>query len=131
MKTTFTNENEIAICKPVYIGIDYHKRYSVHCVIDERGGVLERGRIEHQRAEEFGHLVKRWPGCRTVFESSMNWQWLYEVLEEEMEEERISLLRRPLPMQTSPWQEGQYRHPLCGPAHGAHQLATLDRETLV
>jgi hypothetical protein len=82
MKTTPCKENETTISKPVYIGIDYHKRYSVHCVIDERGGILERGRIEHQRPEDFGALVKRWPGCRIVFESSMNWLWLYEVLEE-------------------------------------------------
>lgn len=28
----------------VFIGIDYHKRYSVFCVIDRDGEVLERGR---------------------------------------------------------------------------------------
>ena len=30
-----------------FIGIDYHKRYSVFCVLDEAGAVQERGRIDH------------------------------------------------------------------------------------
>ena len=30
-----------------FIGIDYHKRYSVFCVLDAQGEVLERGRIDH------------------------------------------------------------------------------------
>ena len=86
-----THKNKAAKEARYYIGIDYHKRYSVYCVIDERGGIVERGRIEHQRPEVFGSMVKRWPGCRIVFESSMNWQWLYEVLEVEMAEEDIIL----------------------------------------
>ena len=57
----------------MYIGIDYHKGYSVFCVIDRDGEMLERGRIEHARPEEFGKLVGRWKECRVVFETSMNW----------------------------------------------------------
>ena len=34
--------------EPVYIGIDFHKHYSVFCVIDERNTVLERGRIDRK-----------------------------------------------------------------------------------
>jgi transposase len=75
----------------VYIGIDYHKRYSVFCVIDRDGEVLERGRIEHVRPEEFRKLVGRWKECRVVFETSMNWHWLFEILEEEMPEENITI----------------------------------------
>ena len=59
MKTQPCKESEESLNKPTYIGRDYHKRYSVHCVIDERGGILERGRMEHQRPEDFGALVKR------------------------------------------------------------------------
>ena len=68
-----------------FIGIDYHKAYSVYCVLDALGGELERGRIDHASPEDFGTLVRRWPGCRVVFEASMNWHWLFELLETEVE----------------------------------------------
>ena len=74
-----------------FIGIDYHKRYSVFCVLDAQGGVLERGRIDHLCPEQFIELVRRWPGCRVVFEACMNWHWLLEVLEEAMLREDIVL----------------------------------------
>ena len=74
-----------------FIGIDYHKRYSVFCVLDAQGGVLERGRIDHLCPEQFIELVRRWPGCRVVFEAGMNWHWLFEILERELSSERIVL----------------------------------------
>lgn len=77
--------------EPSFIGIDYHKRYSVFCVVDGAGEILNRGRIEHARPGEFLSLVKRWRGCRVVFEASMNWHWLYEVLETELGVEDIVL----------------------------------------
>lgn len=52
-------------------GIDYHKGYSVLCVLDKQGGVLERGRIDQLWPEQFIALVERWPGCRVVFEACM------------------------------------------------------------
>jgi hypothetical protein len=65
-----------------FIGIDYHKRYSVFCVLDAQGEVLERGRIDHLYPEQFIALVGRWPRCRVVFEACMNWHWLLEILED-------------------------------------------------
>ena len=38
---------------PTFIGIDYHKAYSVYCVLDAQGSNLERGRIDHARPEDF------------------------------------------------------------------------------
>ena len=52
-----------------FIGIDYHKRYSVFCVLNAQGEIMERGRIDHLRPEGFGALVRRWPGCGVVFEA--------------------------------------------------------------
>ena len=74
-----------------FIGIDYHKRYSVFCVLDAQGMILERGRIDHLCPEQFVWLVRRWPGCRVVFEACMNWHWLLEILEEAMPREDIVL----------------------------------------
>lgn len=45
-----------------FTGIDYHKRYSVYCVLNAAGKVQARGRIEHATPDEFGTLVKQWPG---------------------------------------------------------------------
>lgn len=77
--------------EPSFIGIDYHKRYGVYCVVDGQGGVLERGRIEHTQPGGFLALVGRWRGCRVVFEASMNWHWLYEILERQMDADAIVL----------------------------------------
>lgn len=73
-----------------FIGIDFHKRYSVYCVVDATGQVQARGRLDHATPSEFAALVKKWPG-RVVFEASMNWHWLYELLEREMPAENILL----------------------------------------
>ena len=78
---------------PTFIGIDYHKAYSVYCVLDAQGSNLERGRIDHARPEDFRTLVRRWAGCHVVFEASMNWHWLFEILEREVPSERIVLAK--------------------------------------
>ena len=50
---------------------------------------MERGRLV--RPEQFVALVRRWPGCRVVFEAGLNWHWLLEILEEAMPPEDIVL----------------------------------------
>jgi transposase len=76
---------------PAYFtGIDYHKRYSVYCVLNATGQIQARGRIEHAAPQEFAALVRKWPG-RVVFEACMNWHWLYELLEQSLKAEDIVL----------------------------------------
>ena len=65
-----------------FIGIDDHKGYSVFCVLDAQGKVMERGRIDHLCPEQFVSLVRRWPGRRVVFEACMNWHWLFAAFKE-------------------------------------------------
>jgi len=77
--------------EPRFIGIDYHKRYSVYCVLDREGAVVERGRIEHLQPEAFLALVRKCPGCRLTFEAGMNWCWLYDILESELPADAIVL----------------------------------------
>jgi transposase len=86
MNTSSTNSSS----ERFFIGIDYHKRYSVYCVLDSAGQIQERGRIEHSVPEGFAALLGRWPG-KVVFEASMNWHWLYELLEREVAAENIRL----------------------------------------
>ena len=75
----------------MFIGIDYHKAYSVYSVLDLQGDSLGQGRIDHAHPEDFRALVRRWPGCRVVFEAGMNWHWLFKILERELSSERIVL----------------------------------------
>jgi transposase len=64
-----------------YVGIDYHKRYSVVCIIDAAGGLVAEERIEHAFPERFGQLLGAHAPCQAAFESTMNWGWLHEILE--------------------------------------------------
>ena len=54
---------------------------------NERFWIAER--IDHLYPEQFVWLVRRWPRCQVVFEACMNWQWLFEILEEAMLRESI------------------------------------------
>ena len=54
-----TIHRERGVELPSFIGIDYHKRYSVFCVLDAQGGFTERGRIDHGCPEQFIDLL-RW-----------------------------------------------------------------------
>lgn len=64
-----------------YIGIDYHKRYSVVCAITEAGEKVAGRRIEHAFPEQFGQFIREQAPCQVAFEATMNWSWLYEELE--------------------------------------------------
>ena len=52
---------------------------------------MERGRIDHTIPIEFEHLLKRHTGYRVVFEVTMKWHWLYEVLETHIEHKDLVL----------------------------------------
>lgn len=70
-------------------GIDYHKRYSVVCVMDEAGTILADQRIDHAFPERFAELLGKYTPCQVAFEATMNWGWLYELLEPIAGVERI------------------------------------------
>jgi hypothetical protein len=46
-----------------YTGIDYHKRYSVACTLDEKGRRLLERRIEHNAPEAFAARGLRGPAA--------------------------------------------------------------------
>ena len=55
-----------------FIGIDFHKRYSVYHVLDLDGLDLAKGCINPMKPGDFAELVGRWQRPRVVFEASMN-----------------------------------------------------------
>jgi len=80
MKTnTPSNSNEM-----LYAGIDFHKRYSVVHVLDAAGATVKKGRIEPNGLAGFSGFFAGFPVRRVscVFESSMNWGYLYDLLHE-------------------------------------------------
>ena len=74
-----------------YVGIDYHKHYSVVCIVNEAGGIVAEERIEHAFPERFQQLLSVHTPCQVGFEATMNWGWLHEILEEIAGIERIVL----------------------------------------
>lgn len=72
-----------------YVGIDYHKRYSVVCILDDAGNIVAEERIEHAFPERFAQLLGAHAHCQVAFEATMNWSWLHEILEEIRGLERI------------------------------------------
>jgi transposase len=90
MKST-TEKPQTERVQRVFIGIDYHKKYSIYAVMDEAGECVARGRIDHRRPEDFKALVKGWPEVRVVFEATSNWHWLFELLEEAIGRDRLTM----------------------------------------
>lgn len=88
---TLSHPAALVTTAATFIGIDYHKRYSVWHAVDAAGTDLGKGRIEHSSPHDFAALLKRWPNPHVVFEASMNWNWLYEVLERSMPTAPITL----------------------------------------
>jgi hypothetical protein len=52
-----------------HIGIDYHKRYSVACIVAEAGTPVVQDRIEHTFPERFGQLIGSHAPCQAAFEA--------------------------------------------------------------
>ena len=64
-----------------HIGIDAHKRFSQIHVLDRDGHTAWKGRIDDNDPAAFAGLVAKLGGpCRAVFEASMNWHILRDIL---------------------------------------------------
>lgn len=65
-----------------YAGIDYHKRYSIVSIQNSEGSIVQERRVEHAFPELFGGLFGECPEpVAVVYESTLNWSWLYEILQ--------------------------------------------------
>ena len=69
-----------------YYGIDIHKKYSVYTAIDERGMILQQGRIPNEPqafARVMNHSAE---GAKAVIEATCNWYYIHDLLEGMVEE---------------------------------------------
>jgi transposase len=65
-----------------YAGIDYHKRYSVVSIQNEQGQIVPERRVDPAYPEGFRRLFRECPEpVSVVYESTVNWSWLYEILQ--------------------------------------------------
>ncbi len=71
--TAGSAQDNLVVEAATFIGIDYHKRYSVFHAVDAAGRDLGKGRIEHHSPKGFTQMLERWPNPRVVFETSMNY----------------------------------------------------------
>jgi len=66
-----------------YIGIDYHKRYLVSTVMDERGEILRKDRVKTDRRsiEHYFREIAKGDRAKAVMEACRNWAYLYDKIE--------------------------------------------------
>jgi transposase len=67
----------------LHVGVDVHKHFSQVEVLDERGETLDRRRLAHPDKGSIRAYFEELPSPMTItMESTRNWYWLYELLEE-------------------------------------------------
>jgi len=64
-----------------YLGVDYHKAYSVLCLKDELGQTLKQRKINNTRGA-VENFLKGYSNIAAVIEAARNWQVMYDILEE-------------------------------------------------
>jgi len=67
----------------VAAGVDVHYQFSKVAMVDGRGRVVRRERLEHRDRAALGARLSQWPaGMTVVMEASFGWGWLSDVMEE-------------------------------------------------
>ncbi|MEX2577817.1 MAG: hypothetical protein WD342_02070 [Verrucomicrobiales bacterium] len=79
MKTNTQSNTQSNSTPMLFAGIDYHKRYSVVHVLDADGATVKKGRVAPNSLGGFAGFFSGFPAgsVRAVFESSMNWGYLW------------------------------------------------------
>ena len=63
------------------VGCDAHKRYSVFSVLDQRGRVVRRTRVDHEPGAIRAFLSAFPPGTPVALETVGNWYWIVDEIE--------------------------------------------------
>lgn len=66
----------------IYVGIDFHKKYSVACAVDETGKIVKESRINGNTPAGFNlYFQSLHEPCKAVLEACWNWGYLFDLLE--------------------------------------------------
>lgn len=64
----------------MYIGIDFHKKYSIASAVDEQGTLVKESRIEGNTAIGFKRFIESLnKPCKVVLEACWNWGDTYSI----------------------------------------------------
>jgi transposase len=66
----------------MYVGVDYHKHYSVATKMDEQGRVVEQVRLRNDPDTLVGYAQRLPQGSKIALEATGSWYYFYEVLED-------------------------------------------------
>ena len=75
-----------------YYGIDIHKKYSTYTVVDERGQIMNQGRIDNN-VEAFRRVMNAScsaGGSKAVIEATSNWYYIHDLLEGMVDEVMVA-----------------------------------------
>ncbi len=76
----------------MYVGVDYHRKYSYLTVMDENGKILKEGKVDSKKEAVSEFLAKA--NCNgnseAVLEASRNWCVMHDWLEEMVEEVHLA-----------------------------------------
>jgi transposase len=66
----------------MYVGIDYHKRYSIATQIDEKGAIIDQTRFNNDSESIRAYLGALPEGSKIAIEATGNWYYFYEQTED-------------------------------------------------
>ncbi len=70
----------------MYVGVDYHKKYSIATKMDERGRILEQVKMSND-PQTLSRFAEGLPsGSKIAIEATGNWYYFYELLEDKCPE---------------------------------------------
>lgn len=65
----------------MYVGLDYHKRYSVATVIDQMGKLVEQVKLNNEPQALLSYVNSLPKGSKIALEATGSWYYVYELLE--------------------------------------------------
>jgi len=65
----------------MYIGVDYHKKYSIATKMDEKGKILEQVRLKNDPQTLLRYAETLSSGSKIALEATGNWYYFYELME--------------------------------------------------
>jgi transposase len=74
----------------MYVGVDYHKRYSVATLMDEKGVIVERFKFKNDPSSIRNFAEALPENCKMAFEATEGWYYFYEQMEDKCSEIRLA-----------------------------------------